>query len=162
MSQKKLVFDKLDNLGIKYKQMDHPPVYTIEDMEELKITEHGEVCKNLFLRDAKGKRHFLVVLGKDKQADIKSIQAQLGCTRLSFASEERLQKYLQLQKGAVTPLGVINDPEAAVEIVLDSSLEGKEQLGFHPNDNTATIWISYGDLIKFIRMNGNNICHIEI
>ncbi len=142
--------------------MDHPPVYTIEDMEELKITEHGEVCKNLFLRDAKGKRHFLVVLGKDKQADIKSIQAQLGCTRLSFASKERLQKYLQLQKGAVTPLGVINDPEAAVEIVLDSSLEGKEQLGFHPNDNTATIWISYGDLIKFIRMNGNNIYNIEI
>ncbi|AZU62349.1 prolyl-tRNA synthetase associated domain-containing protein [Neobacillus mesonae] len=162
MSQKKLVFDKLENSGIKYKQMDHPPVYTIEDMEELKITEHGEVCKNLFLRDAKGKRHFLVVLGKDKQADIKSIQAQLGCSRLSFASEERLQKYLQLQKGAVTPLGVINDTEAAVEIVLDSSLEGKEQLGFHPNDNTATIWISYGDLIKFIRMNGNNICHIEI
>ncbi|WP_286228336.1 prolyl-tRNA synthetase associated domain-containing protein [Neobacillus mesonae] len=152
----------MDNLGIKYKQMDHPPVYTIEDMEELKITEHGEVCKNLFLRDAKGKRHFLVVLGKDKQADIKSIQAQLGCTRLSFASKERLQKYLQLQKGAVTPLGVINDPEAAVEIVLDSSLEGKEQLGFHPNDNTATIWISYGDLIKFIRMNGNNIYNIEI
>ncbi|MED4205403.1 prolyl-tRNA synthetase associated domain-containing protein [Neobacillus mesonae] len=162
MPQKKLVFEKLKKSGIKYKQMDHPPVYTIEDMEELKITEHGEVCKNLFLRDAKGKRHFLVVLGKDKQADIKSIQAQLGCTRLSFASKERLQKYLQLQKGAVTPLGVINDPEAAVEIVLDSSLEGKEQLGFHPNDNTATIWISYGDLIKFIRMNGNNIYNIEI
>ncbi|GHI01365.1 prolyl-tRNA synthetase associated domain-containing protein [Neobacillus kokaensis] len=162
MSQKQLVFDQLDNLGIAYKLMDHPPVYTIEDMEQLKITEQGEVCKNLFLRDAKGKRHFLVVLNKDKQADIKSIQAQLGCTRLSFASDERLQKYLHLQKGAVTPLGVTNDPEAAVEVVLDSSLEGKEQLGFHPNDNTVTIWISYGDLIKFIRTNGNIIHHIEI
>lgn len=162
MSQKQQVLDHLKNLRIEYKLLDHPAVFTIEEMDQLKITEHGAVCKNLFLRDAKGKRHFLVVIDKDKQADLKSIREQLGCTRLSFASDERLQHYLQLQKGAVTPLGVINDSDAAVEIVLDSSLEGKEQLGFHPNDNTATVWISFADLLKFIRTNGNTIHFIEM
>ncbi|WP_042355669.1 prolyl-tRNA synthetase associated domain-containing protein [Bacillus rubiinfantis] len=162
MSQKQQVLDHLANLGIEYKFLEHAPVFTIEEMDQLGISEHGPVCKNLFLRDNKGKRHFLVIIDKDQQADMVRIREQLGCTRLSFASDERLQKYLQLQKGAVTPLGVINDIDAAVEIVLDRSLEGKAQLGFHPNDNTATVWISCADLVKYIRTNGNTIHFIDM
>ena len=67
-----------------------------------------------------------MVLDKDKQADLKSIQKQLSCTRLSFASEERLFEYLHLQKGEVTPLGIINDPDAFVEVLLDNDLSGKK------------------------------------
>ncbi len=162
MRAQEKVFERLDSLGIQYQVMNHPAVYTIEEMDNLGISEHGDVCKNLFLRDAKGTRHFLVVLLKDKKADIKNIQKQLGCTNLSFASEERLSKHLQLQKGEVTPLGIINDASGTVELVLDKDLKGREKLGVHPNDNTATVWISFDDLKKVIDHNGNKIHYVTI
>lgn len=93
---------RLDALGITYEKLDHPAVYTIGEMDNLDITSKCNVVKNLFLRDAKGKRHFLVVLDKDKKADLAGIREQVGCSKLSFASEERLMKHLQLTKGAVT------------------------------------------------------------
>lgn len=162
MSAQEKVFEKLNELNIKYEVVNHPAVFTIEEMDDLKITEQGDVCKNLFLRDEKGKRHFLVVLDKDKKADLKDIQKQLGSTRLSFASAERLDKYLKLQKGEVTPLGVINDEEGSVEVVFDNDLIGKTKLGVHPNDNTATVWISFEDLKKVIDHNGNKIKYLNI
>ncbi len=162
MSAQEKVFEKLNELNIKYEVMNHPAVFTIEEMDALSITEQGDVCKNLFLRDEKGKRHFLVVLDKDKKADLKDIQKQLGSTRLSFASAERLDKYLKLQKGEVTPLGVINDEEGSVEVVFDNDLTGKTKLGVHPNDNTATVWISFEDLKKVIDHNGNKIKYLNI
>jgi Ala-tRNA(Pro) deacylase len=81
---------------------------------------------------------------------------------LTFASEERLFKYLQLRKGEVTPLGIINDLDALVEVVLDKDLIGKNKLGVHPNDNTATVWISFDDLKKIIEQNGNMIHYVTI
>jgi len=120
------------------------------------------VCKNLFLRDYKGKRHFIVVLDKDKQADLKKMRDQLGTTALSFASEERLQKYLQLSKGAVAPFGIINDTNCAVEVVFDKDLIGKKSLGFHPNENTATVWISFDDIKEVIQQNGNKIAYVTV
>lgn len=162
MNQQEKVFERLNALDIEYQITNHPAVFTIEDMDNLNISQYGDVCKNLFLRDAKGTRHFLVVLDKDKKADLKSIQRQLGCTNLSFASEERLYKYLQLQKGEVTPLGIINDQDGIVEVVLDNDLAGKNRLGVHPNDNTATIWISFDALKKVIEKNGNKIHFVTI
>ncbi|MCC9296281.1 prolyl-tRNA synthetase associated domain-containing protein [Clostridium sp. WLY-B-L2] len=162
MSEQEKVFEKLNELNIKYEVTNHPAVFTIEEMDDLGITDKGDVCKNLFLRDEKGKRHFLVVLDKDKKADLKSLQKQLGSTRLSFASAERLDKYLKLKKGEVTPLGVINDINASVEVVFDKILIGKDKLGVHPNDNTATVWISFEDLKKLIEQNQNNIKYVTI
>lgn len=156
------VFKKLHDLGIEYQLINHPAAFTVEEMDRLNLNQYGTGCKNLFLRDAKGKRHFLVVMEKDKKADIKSIQEQLGCTRLGFASEDRLFKYLQLRKGEVTPMGIINDFEATVEVVLDHDLAGKDKLGVHPNDNTATIWISFDALKKVIEHNGNTIHYVSI
>jgi len=104
MDVQERVFERLNALNIKYEVVNHPAVFTIEEMDSLGITLNGDVCKNLFLRDEKGKRHFLVVLSKDKKADLKNIQKQLGSTRLSFASAERLEKYLKLKKGEVIPL----------------------------------------------------------
>jgi len=152
----------LHDLHIEYQLINHPAAFTVEDMDKMDMNRYGDGCKNLFLRDAKGRRHFLVVLHKDKSADLKSIQEQLGCTRLGFASEERLFKYLRLHKGEVTPLGIINDPDAFVEVVLDNDLIGKNKLGVHPNDNTATIWISFDALKKIIEQNGNIIHFVNI
>lgn len=162
MDKQKKVFEKLEELGIEYEVINHPAVFTIEEMDNLEITKGGDVVKNLFLRDTKGKRHFLVVLDKDKKADLKNISEQIHSTKLSFASEERLEKYLQLTKGAVTPLGIINDSECAVEVIFDKDLVSKERLGVHPNDNTATIWISFQNLKKVIEHTGNKISYIDI
>ena len=144
----KAVTDALDSLDIDYEITEHPPVYTIDEMKNLGITHKGDVVKNLFLRDAKGKRHFLVVLDKDKRADLKAIQEQLSCSKLSFASEERLKKHLGLSRGSVTPLGILNDAQGMVELVFDRDLIGRRRLGVHPNENTATIWISFDNLKK--------------
>jgi Ala-tRNA(Pro) deacylase len=162
MEKQQKVFEKLEELKIKYEVINHPAVYTIEEIDGLGNAELHNVCKNLFLRDYKGKRHFLAILHKDKQADFKKMREQLGTTALSFASEERLEKYLQLSKGAVTPFGVINDTNCAVEVVFDKDLVGMQRLGFHPNDNTATVWISFDDIKKVIAENGNRITYVTV
>lgn len=162
MSARDEVFEKLKELNIEYEITEHPAVYTIEEMDNLGITAQGDVCKNLFLRDEKGKRHFLVVLDKDKRADLKNIQKQLGTTRLSFASAERLAKHLNLTQGEVTPLGVINDKDHAVEVVFDKDLQGKKRIGVHPNDNTATIWLTFEDIKKVVEDNGNKYKYLTI
>lgn len=150
----KKALERLDALQIPYSMTEHQAVYTIEQMEQLHLNELGHVAKNLFLRDAKGKRHFLVTICGEKQADLKELGAKTGC-RLSFASEERLERLLKLKKGAVTPLGVMNDESNTVEVILDSGLRGKERIGVHPCENTATVWLTFDDLCKFITSCGN-------
>lgn len=157
MEQKERVLKVLKEMGVAFEMEEHPPVFTIDEMDQIGISDRGLVVKNLFLRDAKGKRHFLVVLHKDKQADLKKIQEVIGCTKLSFASEDRLKNHLNLTKGSVTPLGVINDETCCVEVLMDADLLGARRLGVHPNDNRATVWISYEDLVKIITEHGNNI-----
>lgn len=158
------VLQELEKLEIKYELVKHPPVYTIEDMENLdKSTFKGaELCKNLFLRDQKGKRHFLVILCGDKQANMAKIQEQAYSTRLSFGSSERLKKYLGLEAGHVSPMGLINDDAKAVEVLLDKDLKSKEKLTFHPNTNEASILITFDDLMKFLDSRGNEIGYINI
>ncbi len=153
---------KLNELGISFEVEEHEPVYTIEDMDALGITQRGLVAKNLFLRDAKGKRHFLVLIPGEKHADIKKVEKQIGCTHLSFASDERLMKHLGLTKGSVTPFGLINNGEHTVEVGIDKGLMGKSKLGFHPNTNTATLWLSYEDLLKFIKSCGHKIYFVNL
>ena len=156
------VFARLEELGIPYEVIEHPAVFTIEEMQQLGVTRKGTVCKNLFLRDAKGKRHFLVVLPGEKRADLGRIAELLGSSRLSFASAERLQNYLGLHQGEVTPMGVLNDTGAQVEVAFDRELIGNPRLGVHPNDNTATVWLSYDDVRRVVAENGNRIHEIAI
>lgn len=144
------IYQVLQGLDIHFEVDEHPAVFTIEEMENLGIHLRGEVCKNLFLRDAKGKKHFLVVLKNDKKINLKNLARFLQCSKLSFASEERLFRFLGLQKGAVSPLGVINDTMHAVIVLLDDEFVHCERLGVHPCDNTATLWISFDNLCRFI------------
>ena len=142
---------------------EHPAVYTIEEMEQLGIErEGGTVAKNLFLRDNKGKRHFLVVMEKSKQADLKALRELLGSTALSFASEERLMRFLGLSKGSVTPFGVLHDEAHQVEVILDNDLQNACWIGVHPNINTATLWIAPGDLERILRECGNPVRFVNL
>lgn len=162
MDVKKIVYKKLEELGIKYEVMEHEPAFTIEDIDRLHISDNGLVCKNLFLRDEKGRRHFLLILNGHKEVDLKEIRKCIGSTRLSFGSAERLDRCLKLTQGSVSPFGVINDTEGLVEVVIDSELKGKDKIGFHPNENTATVWVDFEGLIKFINANGNDVIFVDI
>ena len=157
MTEREKVFARLEELGVSYEVTEHPAVVTIGEMDALGLTAKGEVCKNLFLRDAKGRRHFLVVVPGEARADLRALAAQLESSKLSFASAERLEKYLGLKQGEVTPLGVLNDADAAVEVVFDRGLERFPCLGVHPNDNTATVWLSLADILRVVEGNGNEI-----
>lgn len=162
MQPRQQVCSFLEGMGISYKISEHPAVYTIEEMENLGLDKLGGIVKNLFLRDAKGKRHFLVMLRQDKKVNLKNLQAKIGSTSLRFASEDRLATHLGLEKGAVSPLGIINDAEQAVEIVVDNDLKGFDRLGVHPNENTATVWLSPGDLDRIIAERGNPVMSLDI
>ena len=81
----------------------------------------------------------------------------MGSSPLSFASEERLEKYLHLTKGSVTPLGIFNDKDHAVEVIFDKDLQQDLPIGVHPNDNTATVWVKLEDLVSLIRAQGNSV-----
>lgn len=156
------VFNRLDSLGIEYERIDHPAVYTMEEMYSLGIFNKGIIGKNLFLRDAKGKRHFLVFVYGDKHVSLAGIQEKLNISRCSFGSPERLYKYLGLTKGAVSPLGVVNDKNADVEFIIDREFIGCPCVGVHPNRNTSTLWMSFDSLEKVIKANGNRISFTDI
>ncbi len=160
---KEKVLNKLTELNISYKEIEHTPVYTIEDMNALgNVFENAKICKNLFVRDQKGKRHFLVVLPEEKRAPLADIADKIGSTKLSFASPERLMKYLKLEPGAVTPLSVINDETNEVEVVFDEDLKKEDLLGVHPCVNTATILLTPADLEKYVVSNNNKLKYIKI
>lgn len=156
------VYEKFSELGIKYERVDHPAVYTMEEMDSLGIFNKGVVGKNLFLRDNKGHRHFLIFVFGDKHVNLEAIQNELGIKHVSFGSAERLDKYLGLTKGSVSPLGVVNDKDAAVEFIIDNEFSEYPCIGVHPNKNTSTVWLSFDDLMKVIRENGNKIDFIKI
>ncbi|MGN0468986.1 MAG: prolyl-tRNA synthetase associated domain-containing protein [Acutalibacteraceae bacterium] len=164
MNEKENVLSVLDSLKIEYKLINHEAVHTIEDMDKLGVFTDGEVCKNLFLRNANGKIHYVVSMLKDKHPDIQGeLKPQLGSSRLSFGSDERLMKYLGLKSGEVSPFGIINDKEHEVKVVLDSDLKNTDSLiGFHPNDCTAFVWLKFDDLMRFINSFGNEVIFVDI
>jgi len=158
----KQVYEVLEQLKIPYTQYEHIPVYTIQQLDELNMDTKGKHCKNLFVRNDKGDKHYLIIISHEKRADLKSIAVQIGSSRLGFASEERLMKHLGLTPGAVTPFGLLNDKEKKVTVLVDEDLKNSIHICFHPNVNTATVSIMYDDLLKFIKWRGNEFRYIKI
>ena len=150
------VFEFLKRLGISYETHTHPPVLTVEEAAQYRSDiEFGE-NKNLFLRNKKGDKHYLVTIAASKTLDLRKLGEELG-EKLGFASEDRLSQYLDLSRGAVSPFGLINDAKKEVVYILDKDLLNNEKLGFHPNINTKTIIISAKDFEKFLTSTGNTI-----
>lgn len=143
------IYSFLDQNGIAYQCFDHPAVFTCEDAERFCLKMPGVPTKNLLLRDRDGKRHFLVMVGHEKQVDLKGLKDFLGVSKLSFTSPERLKKYLGVEPGSVTLLGVVNDADHGVTVVIDEELWG-QSLQCHPLVNTATLVLSHEDVEKFL------------
>jgi len=148
-------------LGISYVRHEHPPVFTVDEAERHWGSITGAHCKNLFLRNKKGNRHYLIILESSKNADLKALTKQLGEDRLSFASEERLRRYLGLEAGAVSPFGLINDSNKEVQVVVDRDLKTVQRVNFHPNVNTATVGIDFADFEKFLAWCGNSVRYLQ-
>ena len=144
----------LSKLNISFDEMEHPPVYTVEQALQLGRTLDGEECKNLFLRTKK-RNYFLAILPARTRADLKSLAATAGVKSLSFASSDELLAILSLTPGSVSPFGIIHDQENQVTILIDRELAGQRLL-FHPNVNTKTLSISWTDLIRFFQSMGHS------
>jgi Ala-tRNA(Pro) deacylase len=156
-SQEMAVFETLNRLGIPFERFEHPPVATVEEAQQYDDLHPDGHCKNLFLRDKKGLQHFLVILLSDTSVDLSILAKYLKCGRLSFASNERLFKYLGLMPGAVGPFGLLNDTHNEVRIIIDRDLFTTQAAGFHPNVNTATLVIKVTDLQVFLTACGNSL-----
>jgi Ala-tRNA(Pro) deacylase len=156
------VLETLDKLGIAYGRHEHPPVATVEEAEKYWGSIKGTHCKNLFLRNNRGNRHYLVIAAVDKSVDLKRLNAMLGEDRLSFASPERLMRWLGLEPGSVSPFGLVNDATRQVDVICDEALRSSAGLGFHPNVNTATLEIALADFDKFLASCGNTVRWLKL
>ena len=156
------IYDFLNKNKILYERHDHPAVFTCEQALEQISHLPGAKIKNLFLRDEKGKRHFLVVVGYNKSVDLKALSALLDAKRLGFASPERLKKYLDIEPGSVTILALLNDLNHNVELIIDKEIWQEETFQCHPLINTSTLVISKENLEKFLEETGHEVRLVEI
>ena len=162
MNQVEKVYDVLNTLDIEYDIIHHDAVFTVADVKKSKLDFEAVGCKNLFLKDNKGKNHFLVIVEYEKSVDLDQLGIQNGWGRLGFASERRLMTYLGLTHGSVSPFGIINNEDCSVKVVVDQCLLSAKKLSFHPNVNTVTVVLSSEDLVKFLKSRDNEVHFITI
>lgn len=152
------VYKFLDLKGISYKITEHKAVFNMGELADVDLPYPEDNSKNLFVRDKKKKKYYLLTVKGDKRVDLKEFRNANGTKPLSFASGNDLLAIMKLEPGSVTPLGLLNDDERRVEFYLDKSFfEGNARIGCHPNVNTATVWLSSSDLLKIIEEHGNPV-----
>ena len=162
LARRQKVLDKLKELEISYDMYEHPPLPTIEMALEYWKDLPSTHCKNLFFRNHKGNKHYLVVFECHQQMAIHQIEKMLKQGKLSFASEQRMEKYLGLRPGSVSPFGLINDTEKHVKLFLDKNLKDAPLLSFHPNDNSASLVVKNEDFIKFLQWWGGEYEFLDL
>ncbi|MDP2624858.1 MAG: prolyl-tRNA synthetase associated domain-containing protein [Candidatus Peregrinibacteria bacterium] len=153
----KNVLAMLDQIGIDYVLYEHEPFFTCEDSAPFYEKVEGGNSKNLFLRNRKGDQHYLLVMEADKQANIQAVAKAIGESKLGFASPERLEKWLKLKPGSVSPFGLLNDLDKHVIVLIDQDLLKHEKLHYHPNVNTATVELTREDFRKFLDWSGHEV-----
>lgn len=147
----------LTTLGISFVRYEHPPVATVAEAARYWADIDAAHAKNLFLRDDKGTRHFLVVLEFNRRADLPALAAAFSERKLGFASPERLMTHLGLSPGAVSPFGLINDVGHRVSVAIDRALKDAPRVAFHPNVNTATLVLSGADFHRYLDAVGHPV-----
>lgn len=172
MSREETVLNYLREHGIVFDNYNHPEGKTIEEAKRWWKDDGSVHCKNLFFRNHKGNKHYLVCFDCNHDLDIHDLEHRLktalssqglpSCGKLSFASAERMMRYLGLEPGSVSPFGLINDTEHHVHLFLDTNLQGAETLSFHPNDCRGTVVISRADFEKYLQCVGNEYEYIDL
>jgi Ala-tRNA(Pro) deacylase len=156
------VYEALDALGIKHERFEHPAVFNSADADVHWRPLGGTPVKNLFLRNKKGDRHYLVILAIEKRADLKQLVKIIGDDRFSFGSPDRLMDKMGLTPGSVSPFGLLHTNSGDIQVIIDEDLKGAERLLFHPNINTATVTISHCDLERFLATRPNRVRYIRV
>ncbi|MGE0554114.1 MAG: prolyl-tRNA synthetase associated domain-containing protein [Gemmatimonadales bacterium] len=147
----------LDARGIAYRRVDHPAVFTCDEADRLVPAEAvGVQTKNLFLRDKKGRRHWLVVTTCAKPVDLKALAPIVGADNLSLGSPDRLARHLGVTPGAVTLLALVNDPSHAVSLVVDREIWEADHWRCHPLVNTATLSMPWPSVQAFLAAVGHS------
>lgn len=156
------LFEKLEQMGIVTRTVEHPPLYTIAESAELEKQLPGGHTKNLFLKDAKGNLYLVVALASS-EVDLKTLPKTINSHRLSFGRAELLMEVLGVPPGSVTAFSVINDRELRVNVVMDAALLVHDTINCHPLENTATTNIARDDLLKFVRATGHEprVAHLN-
>jgi Ala-tRNA(Pro) deacylase len=160
--QEAQVRDALAGLGIAVERHEHPPVATAVEADEHWSGIDAVHCKNLFLRNQKGTRHYLVIVQHRKRVDLRAVAEQIGDGKLSFASPERLMTHLGVTPGSVSPFGLINDASHQVRVFLDRDLENATRISFHPNVNTVTVVLAFADFERFLAARGNPVKYVTV
>lgn len=157
------VLNVFKELNIEYKLIRHEAIFNRKDEEKVKgIDFHGEVCKNLFVKDKKNNCFYLISMPVSKRADLKKIAEELNSDRLSFGNEDELWKKLHIKPGSVSVLNVIGAPDTDVVFILDEKLKEIDKVSFHPNDNTASISFDSCDITKILDKYNKNYMYLEV
>jgi len=155
---KQEIYNFIKSKNIWYEITEHKAVFTMNELSEIKIPYPECDAKNLFLCDDKKRNYYLVTIKGNKKLNLKEFRNNNGTRPLSFASEQDLMNIMNLIAGSVTPLGLLNDKELKVTFYLDKDFfNGKQIIGVHPNENTATLWLKVQDLIEIIKEHGNQV-----
>jgi Ala-tRNA(Pro) deacylase len=149
MTSAEELFQRLERLGIRTTTRRHPPVFTVDQSRALRGALPGAHCKNLLLKDKKG-RLWLAVTHEDRPLNLRALENTIGSARLSFARPEVLLEVLGVEPGSVTPFGIVNDRDRRVTVVLDQRLLEPDILNFHPLINDASTQISPRDMLRFL------------
>ncbi|HCT29517.1 MAG TPA: prolyl-tRNA editing protein [Bacteroidales bacterium] len=157
-----LVYKTLSELNIQFEYYEHPPAPTVEEASKYWAGIDSTHCKNIFLRNHKGDKHYLVILEYRQAVNIHQLEKLLKQGKLTFASPQRMMKYLGLEPGSVSPFGLLHDTTNHVHLFLDENLQKAERLSFHPNLNTASLIIGYKDFIHFLQWKGNGYEFINL
>ena len=156
------VYARLETLGIPYARYEHPPIASAEEGERHWAGIDAVHCKNLFMRNQKGTRHYLVIIHYQKRANLRAVADQIGDGKLSFGSAERLMAHLGVTPGSVSPFGLIHDATHGVRVAIDRDLRGARRISFHPNINTATVVLAYDHFQRFLAACGNPVQYVLV
>ena len=160
---KQEIYDFIKSKNIWHEITEHKAVFNMNELSEIEVPYREYDAKNLFVRDDKKRNYYLITVKGDKRVDLKEFRRQNNTRPLSFASEQELMSIMNLIAGSVTPLGMLNDKELKVAFYLDKDfLNGKQIIGIHPNENTATLWLKVEDLISIIKEHGNEVNIVEL
>ena len=142
------VYDLLDELGVEYLRADHEAAYTMEACREIDELLQATICKNLFLCNRQKTKFYLLMIPGDKVFKTKELSKQIGSARLSFAGEEDMVKYLALHPGSASVMGLMNDTENQVTLLVDEDVLAGEYLGCHPCVNTSSLKLKTADVFE--------------
>lgn len=156
------IFEFLQTHAIDYERVDHPPVYTVAEAQEKVPPLAGIETKNLFVRTRKADRHFLVVVDYAKRVDLKGLATELGVKKLSFASPDRLMRYLGIEPGSVSLLAIVNDTDSAVEVVVDRAVWTSDRIKCHPLVNTSTLSLAQPDVERIMTLTHHPVSVIVV